>query len=99
MKVLKPSSIQALRRSLKPTIIGNQLWPISCALIQNRFLPLSLDAVEGHAGIFHARSGTGDVDRGRARDRRYQRREKFSTESLMYCVERSQAFVPTLSTG
>src|SRR4051812_49572953 len=35
MKVLKPSSIQAWRRSSKPTIIGNQLWPISCALIQN----------------------------------------------------------------
>jgi hypothetical protein len=41
MKVLKPSSIQALRRSSKPTIIGNQLCPISCALIQNSSLPLS----------------------------------------------------------
>ena len=32
MKVLKPSSIHASRRSLKPTVIGNQLCPISCAV-------------------------------------------------------------------
>ena len=31
IKVLMPSSIQASRRSLKPTNIGNQPCPISCA--------------------------------------------------------------------
>ena len=46
MKVLKPSSIQASRRSLKPTIIGNQLWPISCAVTQNSTLARRVDAVE-----------------------------------------------------
>jgi hypothetical protein len=41
MKVLKPSSIQASRRSSEPTVIGYQVWPISWAVIQNRALPLS----------------------------------------------------------
>ena len=33
MKVLNPSSIQAWRRSLLPTIIGNHSWPCSCAMV------------------------------------------------------------------
>ena len=41
MKVLKPSSMKAQRRSLEPTIMGNQVWPISWAVIQKRTLPLS----------------------------------------------------------
>ena len=41
MKVLNPSSINAFRRSFDPTIIGNQVWPISCAEIQNSVLSLS----------------------------------------------------------
>ena len=41
MKVLKPSSMKALRRSFEPTIMGNQVCPISCAVIQNSVLPLS----------------------------------------------------------
>src|SRR3984957_12161069 len=41
IKVLNPSSMKALRRSFDPTIMGNQVWPISCAEIQNSVLPLS----------------------------------------------------------
>ena len=41
MKVLKPSSIQALRRSSEPTIMGYQVWPNSWAVIQNSSAPLS----------------------------------------------------------
>src|ERR1035437_57665 len=41
IKVLNPSSINALRRSFEPTIIGNQVWPNSCAVSQKKKLPLS----------------------------------------------------------
>ena len=53
MKVLKPSSIHAWRRSLEPTIIGNQLWPISCALIQNNACPRR-PCRRRRSRIFHA---------------------------------------------
>ncbi len=98
MKVLKPSSINALRRSLEPTIIGNQSWPISCAVIQNSVLPLSSMPsktmpgysmpVEKPATLIAAGHGYGN-----------HCFEKRSTVSFTYSVERPHASSPALSGG
>src|ERR1700761_3870543 len=98
MKVLKPSSINALRRSFDPTIIGNQSWPISCAVTQKRKAPLSgmpsktmpgySMPVEKPATLIAAGHGYG-----------YQSFEKRSTVSFTYSVERDHASSPTLSGG
>src|SRR5882757_10453595 len=98
MKVLNPSSIHASRRSSKPTTIGNHVCPISCAVIQNRFLPLSsipsnntpgYSIPEDPPATFTA-AGYGYGN---------QRREKSSTECFRYSVERPHAASPALSTG
>src|ERR1700761_51662 len=98
MKVLKPSSMNALRRSFDPTIIGNQSCPISCAVIQKSCLPLSSIPsktmpgysmpVENPATLIAAGQGYG-----------YHCFEKCSTVSFTYSVERDHASSPTLSGG
>src|SRR6201992_882719 len=98
MKVLKPSSMNALRRSFEPTIIGNQSCPISCAVTQNRNDPLSLMPsnttpgysipVENPATLTAAGQGYG-----------YHCFEKCSTVSFTYSVDLSHASGTTLSGG
>src|SRR3954462_9579003 len=98
MKVLIPSSIQASHRSSEPTIIGNQLCPISCAEMKNRVLALSVIPsktmpgysipVAGPATLIAFGHGYGN-----------QRFENRSTASFMYSVDRLQAASPTLSGG
>src|SRR6478735_5352502 len=98
MKVLKPSSIHASRRSSKPTIIGNQLWPSSCAVSQNS--PLLLVAAPSKASPGYSiplwspptLTATGHGNG-------YQRLEKFSIESLRYSVERAQPSGPAACGG
>ena len=88
----------SLFRSLKPTIIGNQQWPISCAVIQNRNLPASLTPSKIMAGYSMPSTGPATAT---AAGYAYgaQRREKFCTASRRYSVVRPHASAPALSTG
>ncbi len=98
MKVLKPSSMKACRRSFDPTIIGNQPCPISCAVTQNRNDPLSgmpsnttpgySIPVENPATLTATGHGYGN-----------HCFEKCSTVSFTYSVDLSHASAPTLSGG
>src|ERR1700761_8083707 len=98
MKGLKPSSIQASRRSLKPTTIGNHVCPISCAVTQKSGPPLSLmpsNSTPGYsipdenpATLIAFGYGYG-----------YQRAEKCSTASFRYSVDRPHAASPADSIG
>src|SRR5580698_134837 len=98
MKVLKPSSMNALRRSFEPTIIGNQPCPISWAVTQKRnesLSPIPSNTMPGYsipvenpATLMAAGHGYG-----------YHCFEKCSTVSLTYSVDLSHASGPTLSGG
>src|SRR5580698_2043982 len=98
MNVLKPSSMNAFRRSLDPTTIGNHVCPISCAEIQNSCLPLSgmpsntmpgySIPVENPATLIAAGQGYGN-----------HFSEKCSTECLSTAVDCPHAASPALSGG
>src|SRR4051812_46106569 len=91
MKVLIPSSIQALRRSLKPTSIGNQLCPISCAVTKKRTFggeSMSSKAMPGYSMPAAGPATLSALGQGKG----YHLAEKRSTESLRYSVERFHAF-------
>ena len=98
MKVLKPSSMNACRRSFDPTIIGNQLCPNSCAVSQKKSLPFRVNPSKTTPGYsipevnppMLTAVGHGYV---------YQCFENRSIVSFVYAVDMSHASGPTPSGG
>ncbi len=99
MKVLNPSSMNALRRSFEPTIIGNQSCPISCAVSQKRNVPplsvMPSNTIPGYSMPLEKPATLMAVGHG------YGNHcfEKCSMVSFTYSVDRSHASGPTLSGG
>ena len=98
MKVLKPSSIHASRRSLDCTIMGNQVWPTSCAVTTKRPLVLELMPSKTMAGYSMPEEKPATlVMTGQGKG--YQSRDMFSMVSLVYSVVRPQPSFPAASGG
>src|SRR5665213_109330 len=98
INVLKPSSIQPKRRSSLPTIIGNQLWPISCAVTQYSSFPLSVipsNTIPGYS--IPPAMPASLMATGYGYTNHFS--EKYSIDFFRYSVALPQASFPALSSG
>src|ERR1700761_8516316 len=98
MNVLKPSSIHMYLRSLEPTIIGNQLWPISCVISPQRFPFFRLSRQKTVPGYSIPNATPATVT---AEFHGYSKYflEYISMLYLRYSVPRPQESLPALSAG
>ena len=98
IKVLKPSSMNACRRSFDPTIMGNQSWPISCAVTQNRKSSLSSMPSKTMPGYSMPVEKPATLT-AFGHSYGYQCFEKCSTVFFTYSVDLSHLLGPMLSGG
>src|SRR5665647_3515664 len=98
INVLKPSSIQGYRLSSLPTIIGNQLCPISCAVTQYNSPALSFQPSNTMPGYSIPPAIPASLmATGYGYTNHFS--EKYSIDFFKYSVALPQAFSPALSTG